>query len=318
VSVAVGTGAQLGDGSSAPSISPDGRYVAFTSLASDAVAGDTNGTSDVFLFDRTTGTTALVSRGPSGTGNASSDEPAAANGGIVAFVSDATDLVSGDGNGASDVFVADTTAATPTITRVSVSASGGDAAGVADRPSLSADGRDVAFTDGASDIVAGDTNDVVDSFVRDRVTGLTQRVSQSAIDGQADDGSDQPVLSGDGRYVAFESGATNLVGGDTNGVADVFTRYVPMPKPVSATPAVARGTTATVTLHGSWFVPGIVAWAGDGVTASITAVGPSTATMTVTVDPGATPGPRDVVVANPATPGMGGGSATCSGCLTVS
>ena len=129
----------------APSLSADGRYVAFASSASNLVTGDTNGTSDVFVRDRQTGTTTRVSVDSSGTqGNNSSPEP-----------------------------------------------------------SFSADGRYVAFTSQAGNLVTGDTNGRADVFVHDRQTAKTTRVSPYVAGDQSDLGSDSPSISGDGRFVAF-------------------------------------------------------------------------------------------------------------------
>jgi Tol biopolymer transport system component len=91
-------------------------------------------------------------------------------------------------------------------------------------PSLSADGRYVSFDSYATNMVSGDTNGVLDVFVRDRNTGTTMLVSRNSAGTQGDDGSGDPSISDDGRYVAFASGATNLVSGDTNGAIDIFVR----------------------------------------------------------------------------------------------
>ncbi|MDT7943806.1 MAG: hypothetical protein RQ985_04565, partial [Dehalococcoidia bacterium] len=147
-----------------PSISADGRYVAFESIASNLVPGDTNGVSDVFVHDRLTGQT----------------------------------------------------------TRVSVASDGTQGHSASDHPSISADGRYVAFESFASNLVPGDTNGKRDVFVHDRLTGQTARVSVASDGTQGNGDSIYPSISADGRYVAFVSGASNLVPGDANGNIDVF------------------------------------------------------------------------------------------------
>src|SRR5437016_7692670 len=227
--VSVASGGTEGNGASLSSaLSADGRFVAFDSDASDLVAGDTNGVSDVFVHDRQTGTIERVSVASGGAqGNGSSGligfafPPAlSADGRFVAFHSAATNLVTGDTNGAADVFVHDRQ--TGTTERVSV-ASGGTQSNAASLGSaLSADGRFVAFQSDATNLVAGDTNGATDVFVRDRQTGMTERVSVASDGTQANNVSSSPALSADGRFVAFQSDATNLVAGDTNGATDVF------------------------------------------------------------------------------------------------
>jgi len=221
-------GAPGNNDSVAPSISADGRYVAFQSYAWNLVAGDANGYSDVFVRDRQTGATELVSVGSSGVqGNAASFAPSiSADGRFVAFESGAANLVPGDTNGATDIFVRDRLGGT--IERVSVDAGGAQGNSYSEYPSISADGRFVAFVSAASNLVAGDTNQSQDVFVHDRLSGTTERASVDSSGAQGDSNSYvasvAPSLSADGRYVAFESLATNLVAGDTNGVRDVFVR----------------------------------------------------------------------------------------------
>ena len=146
----------------------------------------------------------------------------AADGRFVAFGSDATNLVTGDTNAVSDAFVYDRV--TGTTERVSVSSAGAEANGTSFAPAISADGRFVAFPSEATNLVPGDTNGVTDVFVRDRLTGTTERVSVSSAGAEANGTSFAPAISADGRFVAFPSEATNLVPGDTNGATDVFVR----------------------------------------------------------------------------------------------
>jgi len=145
-----------------------------------------------------------------------------ADGQIVAFYSDASDLVAGDTNGlqVDDIFVHDQ--ATGITELVSVDSSGvqGNAASV--WPSISADGKVVAFASGATNLVAGDTNGYGDVFVHDRATGVTERVSVDSTGAEGDRGGTFPSISADGQIVAFTSRSANLVAGDTNGFVDVF------------------------------------------------------------------------------------------------
>jgi len=213
--------------SSHPSISADGRYVAFESGASNLVAGDTNGTTDVFVHDRVLGTTQRISISSSGVeGNSASLHASiSADGRYVAFHSIATNLATGDTNGVADIFVRDRLNAT--TERVSLSSSGAQGDGASINPSISGDGRYVAFQSTATNLVPGDTNGVSDIFVRDRTTGATVRASVNNSQFQSNDLSEEASISADGRFVAFASPATNLIGPlafDTNGFEDVFCR----------------------------------------------------------------------------------------------
>ncbi len=222
VSVVSG-GGQAGDESGSPSLSADGRYVAFVSAA-NLVSGDTNGLYDVFVYDRESGTTKRVSVATGGTqANGESRSPViSGDGRYVAFLSRATNLVSADTNGRWDVFVH--TLATGATERVSVSTGGSPADGDCTRVSLDADGSAVCFTSRATNLVGGDTNGVADVFVRDRVAATTERVSVAGDQSQAGRASDYISVSGDGRWVAFDSIADNLIADDTNGRWDVFVR----------------------------------------------------------------------------------------------
>src|SRR5213592_4033360 len=228
VSVASGGTTEGNDTSLGSALSADGRFVAFDSSATDLVAADTNGVSDVSVHDRQTGTTERVSVASHGAqGNGSSGlvtfafPPAlSADGRFVAFVSAATNLVASDTNGATDVFVHDRQ--TGTTERVSVASDGTEGNAASAGATLSADGRFVAFHSAATNLVAGDTNATNDVFVHDRQTGITERVSVASDGTQGNKASSYPALSADGRFVAFDSDATNLVAGDTNGTTDVF------------------------------------------------------------------------------------------------
>ena len=301
VSGVQGSATTTGNGaSSQASIAPEGRFVAFSSLASNLVATDANGVSDVFLFDRTTGTTGLISLAHSNPqnvqGNGGSFNPSVSSnlfgrGVLVAFESDATNLLGSSGvdsNGFRDIFVRDTDIVLETsrvsvgvgnvqsngdsfnasisfdarfvafesdasnlvagdittgaggfrdiffaeinssgntiaIERVSVASDGTAANGASFNAQVSADGRYVTFQSDANNLVAGDTNGITDVFVHDIVTHTTRRLSVDEAGNQADGGnSTNPTISADGRIVAFDSAAIDLVPSDSNGATDVF------------------------------------------------------------------------------------------------
>ncbi len=205
-----------------PSISADGRYIAFESDASNLVTDDTNDTEDIFVHDRQSGQTTRVSVASNGTqGNSYSHNPSiSADGRYVAFYSLASNLVSGDTNGCDDVFVHDRQSGQTTL--VSVSSNGTQADFCSYGSSISADGRYIVFDTLASNLVSGDTNDTWDTFVHDRQSGQTTRVSVASNGTQGNDSSGGSFISADGRYVAFQSNASNLVSGDTNNVQDIF------------------------------------------------------------------------------------------------
>lgn len=205
-----------------PSISADGRLVAFFSRASNLVSDDTNDSSDIFVHDRWTGQTTRVSVSSSSEeADGDSKSPAiSADGRFVAFESRARNLVPGDVNDTTDIFVHDRQ--TGRTERVSVTSVGEGADALSQTPSISADGRHVAFFGGATNLGKGDTNGFLDVFVHDRESGETTRVSISSLGEQGDEDSGWQSVSGNGRYVAFWSRASNLVPGDTNGADDVF------------------------------------------------------------------------------------------------
>ncbi|MCB1490547.1 MAG: tandem-95 repeat protein, partial [Rhodobiaceae bacterium] len=208
------------------SLSADGTKVAFVSYADNLVGGDVNGVQDVFVRDLTLGTTERVSvnlAGNQGNSRSGLDGLAlSADGSTVAYISYATNLVSEDTNARADVFVKNLK--TGVVQRASVDAFGAQANGNSDHQlSLSADGTKVAFVSAASNLVAGDTNNTWDVFVKDLTTGAIERVSVAADGAQGNNASYLGVsLSADGTKVAFASLASNLVAGDTNGTWDVF------------------------------------------------------------------------------------------------
>ena len=190
------TGVEANGPSTHPSISADGRFVAFTSWATNLVDEDTNDRADVFVYDRTTQEIERVS--------VSSAVPSiSADGRFVAFTSGAPNLVDEDTNNRGDVFVYDRT--TQEIERVSVSSAGAEANNNSSQPSISAHGRFVAYTSDARNLVAADTNRDSDVFVYDRSTGKTRRVSVSSAGTQGKRDSLLPSMSANGRFVAFTS-----------------------------------------------------------------------------------------------------------------
>ncbi len=203
-------------------ISADGRYVAFDSEATNLVAGDTNGFRDTFIKDTVTGGISRIGTDSSGgQGNFISEISAiSSDGRYVAFNSTSTNLVTGDTNGVQDSFIKDTL--TGVTTRISTDSSGDQANSNSNVFAISTDGRYVAFNSNATNLVAGDTNGVQDSFIKDMLTGVTTRVSTDSLGVQGNSTSSVASISADGRYVAFYSNATNLVAGDTNGASDIF------------------------------------------------------------------------------------------------
>ncbi|HEY2793936.1 MAG TPA: hypothetical protein VGJ28_16340 [Micromonosporaceae bacterium] len=210
--------------SAAPGVSADGRYVAFSSHATNLVPGDTNVRQDVFVRDLTTGTIVRASLGPGGVqANAACTQARiSGNGRYVTFTSSATNLATVGTGGQPNVYVRDLSTGVTTLVSIGLGghAANADSAGA----SISADGRYIAFASDASNLVAGDTNGQSDVVVRDMTTGVTSLVSWTSTGGRANGFSDGASISADGNLIAFESGATNLVAHDTNGVIDVFLR----------------------------------------------------------------------------------------------
>ncbi len=214
-------GLQSRGDSFSPTLTDDGRYVAFYSYAPTLVPGDTNEHEDVFVKDRQTGSLVMASVSSDGTiGNGDSYKPVIAGAGrYVAFRSQATNLVVGDTNKHWDIFVRDMTLGS--TTRVSVSSSGGQSNHDSFEADISDDGRYVVFRSNASNLVADDTNKRFDVFVHDRQSGQTMRVSKPAV-GESNGHSYNPAISGDGNWIVFESDASNLIAGDTNAARDIF------------------------------------------------------------------------------------------------
>ena len=253
-------GAESNNNSYSPTISADGRYVAYSSNAFNLTGDDTSDDRDTFVHDRQTGITRLVS------GNKFSDSSSPSisedgqeitfeydnrtaqvrnpllseefqaynlhsssldnisssqNGRYVAYSSSASNLVDGDTNGQFDIFVHDQETGTTEL--VSFSFDGDQANGASYLPNISDDGRYITVTSDASNLVEGDTNQVKDIFVHDRETGTTQRINVHSDGTQANSSSTgNPSVSADGRYAVFQSHANNLVDNDTNNDYDIF------------------------------------------------------------------------------------------------
>lgn len=207
-----------------PAISADGKFVAFASQDFGLVAGDTNNVSDIFVRDLVAGVTTRVSVDSAGfEGNNTSYRPdISGDGRFVTFASYASNLVAGDTNNAPDIFLHDRM--TGTTTRVSVDSSGAQANSNSEKAEISADGTAIAFISYAGNLVASDVNNNWDVFVHEVATGVTTLVSVSSggVQSNGQSGSFFPDLSADGRFVAFDCTATNLVAGDTNNTWDVF------------------------------------------------------------------------------------------------
>jgi archaellum component FlaF (FlaF/FlaG flagellin family) len=211
------TGNQSNDRSDDPAISADGRYVTFDSDAANLVPDDTNDVSDIFVRDRTTGTTTRVSVSTNGNqaNQFSRASAISADGRYIAYHSLASNLVPDDTNNEIDVFVWDRV--TGITSRVSVSTNEYQANRYSELPAISADGRYITYHSLATNLVPRDTNSAYDVFVRDQSTGTTRRVSVSTTGDQGNRDSFEPAISADGRYVSYTSSATNLVPDDTNG-----------------------------------------------------------------------------------------------------
>jgi Tol biopolymer transport system component/UPF0716 family protein affecting phage T7 exclusion len=221
--VSVASNGTQGNGNSFyPSISASGDFIAYESVASNLVVGDTNNSRDIFVYDTVSNSTRLVSVASDGTGGNgdSSHASISASGRYIAYESTASNLVVGDTNNNSDIFVYDTL--TKITRRVSVSSNGTQGNSSSYSPSISAEGNFIAFESYARNLVTGDTNSSRDIFVYNTVTNTTIRVSLASDGTQANGDSYTPSISASGRYVAFQSYASNLVVGDTNNSPDIF------------------------------------------------------------------------------------------------
>jgi Tol biopolymer transport system component len=207
----------------APVISADGKWIAFVS-ASALVPADTNGNSDVYVAERSTGVLSLVSVATDGSLGAADSGAGGiainADGSVIAFQSVALNLDPSDTNTGGDIFVRDRTASA--TTRVSLGNDGSQADHGCSAPAISADGNLVAFESGATNLIAVDNNTSIDIFVRDRGAQTTTRVSLDSTGAELPNDSRHAVMSGDGRYVSFETDSPLAVPGKNNGLLDVL------------------------------------------------------------------------------------------------
>lgn len=204
----------------APSISADGQLVAFFSFAANLLPGDTNGEADVFVKAMGGSIERVSVADDESESTGRSESPSiSADGNRVAFYSEGS-LAPVPTSG-QDIYVRDRLAQTTLL--VSVGMGGTAADGGSMSPSISADGRFVTFASSATNLVPGDTNGTQDVFVYDILTSTMERISV-AVAGQPNGFSANPRISGDGRFVAFWSTASNLVSGDINSNTDIFVR----------------------------------------------------------------------------------------------
>jgi len=213
-----------------PSLSPDGSCVAFACADSALVPNDVNGEDDVFVRTVATGAVELISTHDpalptaAAVGSSATGSPCAvsADGRYIAFATDANNLTANDTNQYRDIVVRDLSAGSNTL--VSVSTNGFSGNGISIQPAISADGRYVAFTSSANNLVAGDTNNSQDVFVRDLQLGATSLVSVNTSGALGNGNSYSPVLSTNGNYVLFRSQASNLAAGTFSGTDNLFLR----------------------------------------------------------------------------------------------
>jgi hypothetical protein len=272
--VSVGIGGPANGASSLPAISANGRYVAFASTASNLVAGDTNGVSDVFLADLDTGAITRVSVAHGGVqANAASTGPAiSGDGSTIAFDSSATNLVSGDHNGVADVFVR--VPSSDTTERISVSTSGAEqnrtaTTGFNQVSSLSTNGRLAVFDSTATNLVRGeDATARSNVFLRDRRRHTTTLVSESNDGYEGNNDSFAPFLTPSGLFVIFESFAKNLAGGGGS-QENVYVRDLTL-RTTSVVDVAANGSAAGRDLGGEILERPTMANDGAGTVATFT------------------------------------------------
>ncbi len=214
-------GNEANDDSDQPDISADGRFIAFSSDATELVSGDDNNARDIFVHDRETGSTERVSLNSDGEeANFDSDAPAISDDGrFVTFHSFATNLRDNDTNGVADIFLHDRQSGDTTVVNIVL---GGQADDISYDPDISGNGQFITFWSHASNLVGGDTNEVADVFRYDRIAQTMFRASLDSNGVQGNGHSRYPTISQNGRYLAFESDASNLTSGDTGIYRDVF------------------------------------------------------------------------------------------------
>ncbi|MFJ4866625.1 hypothetical protein [Streptomyces sp. NPDC088748] len=217
-------------GSHNPSISDDGRFIAFESSAGNLQAGgsqDTNGKMDIYIYDQATRTIRRVSAPNGQQPNDHSRSPAiSGDGKYITFASDAGNLSTEDADSVRDVFRYNRE--TGVINLVSKRNSGGASNGDSDKPQISGDGTRIVYQSDATNLTDPDTNGAADVFLTHMfaTSSVTSRVSITSAGAQSNEDSTNPTISANGEIVAFASSATNIVTGDTNAVADIFLRKV--------------------------------------------------------------------------------------------
>jgi Tol biopolymer transport system component len=300
-------------------ISGNGLFVAFTT-DTDLIASDQNISDDVYLRNLAAKTTSRISRPKNSLDDGGGDSPSlSSDGRYVAFVGGADIDGIADPYPGSDIFVRDTVA--NTVSRVSVSPSGGPISGFSLAPQLSSDGTRVTYMTSGNPTGTDTNGATLDAVVRDRVFNRTVLVSTDQWLTQFSNASSSPSISGNGRVAAFRS-ANQFVRDDPNSLADFYERAVDVPMPSALTPTTAaRGATLTITISGTDFLPGSTVVTQPGVLSPIsTTVNSDTMiTATVQIDPSATVGLQTVYVKSPGT-GAGpdsGAVGRCSDCLRV-
>jgi Tol biopolymer transport system component len=217
-------GKQANSSSWDPSMTPDGRYVVFDSAATNLIPDDTNDWIDIFLVDQVAGTierVSLTNTGEQADGN-SIGATVSDDGRLVAFLSSATNLIPGDTNAADDIFVRDRQTGVTTL--VTTANDGGPADNTSGWPNLSGDGQYVIFPSLAENLTRDKINRKADVFLHDLHSGVTRLISKASDGAPANDHSWLASMTPNGRYVVFDSAASNMTRFDMNGTADIFLR----------------------------------------------------------------------------------------------
>lgn len=214
--------AQPNAGMGSFSTSFDGRYTAYTSQATNLAPGDTNGVADVFLYDRVTGTTTLVSKSHNGGAANGESHPAkiSEDGRFVVYRSFATNIVNPPTDGESHMFLYDRVTGKNEL--ITVNSDGEMANGFSKEPSVCNGGRYVSFTSDATNLTSIPHNGERQIYIRDRVKGETHLVTYSINGGMGNGRAHRSVLLPDCSAIGLATDATDFISGDTNGVRDLF------------------------------------------------------------------------------------------------
>lgn len=305
-----------------PAISDTGRYIAFGSSAINLVPDDTNVADDIFVHDRDTAITTRVHVNSAGEQSPSFlgafISTISGTGRYVAFMSNSPDLVANDTNAVGDIFVHDRQSGS--TTRVNVDDAGNEANAHSSMPFISGDGRHVSFSSNATNLDANDTDGARDIYVHDRHTEATWLVSESALGEHGNGASSNPAMSADGRYVVFDSPASNLSGSDFDQATDVFIKAITEVTVSGITPNMLPvGASTSVTVTGANFLAGTTPSINNTQISNIAIVDENTLTMDVTVASGTIPGNRHLLMMLPGSgPGLGkGSSGICVDCIQL-